>query len=41
MEQMSEVVSLLYLYNPKKKEKKKKKREKPTQDRISILIYNL
>ena len=25
MEQMSEVVSLLYLYNPKKKEKKKRK----------------
>ena len=37
MEQMLEVVSLLYLYNPKKK-KKKQKREKPTQDRISILI---
>ena len=25
MEQMSEVVSLLYLYNPKKKRKKKRK----------------
>ena len=25
MEQMLEVVSLLYLYNPKKKEKKKRK----------------
>ena len=36
MEQMLEVVSLLYLYNQKKK--KKQKREKPTQDRISILI---
>ena len=42
MEQMLEVVSLLYLYNPKKKKKKIEKRKTYTRQNLNTnIIYNI